>query len=61
MSYWSRIANVFRGDRLVNEIDEEIESHIAEAIEHGRDPAEARRAASRGPVWPRCGPGRLPP
>ncbi len=44
MSYWSRIANVFRGDRLVNEIDEEIESHIAEAIEHGRDPAEARRA-----------------
>jgi putative ABC transport system permease protein len=44
MSYWSRIANVFRGDRLVNEIDEEIESHIAEAIEQGRDPEEARRA-----------------
>jgi len=44
MSYWSRIANVFRGDRLVNEIDEEMESHIAEAIEQGRDPEEARRA-----------------
>jgi putative ABC transport system permease protein len=44
MSLWSRIANVFRGDRLSREIDEELESHIAEAIEHGRDPAEARRA-----------------
>jgi predicted permease len=44
MSLWSRIANVFRGGRLDREIDEEIESHIAEAIEQGRDPAEARRA-----------------
>jgi predicted permease len=44
MSLWSRIANVFRGDRLNREIDEELEAHIAEAIEHGRDPAEARRA-----------------
>jgi len=44
MSLWSRIANVLRGDRLSCEIDEEIESHIEEAIEQGRDPAEARRA-----------------
>ncbi len=44
MSLWSRVANVFRGDRLSREIREEIEAHIAEAIEHGRDPDEARSA-----------------
>jgi len=44
MSLWSRIANVFRGDRLSREIDEEFEAHIREAIERGRDPQEARRA-----------------
>jgi len=44
MSWWSRLANVFRGDRLSREIDEELQSHIEEAIELGRDPAEARRA-----------------
>jgi predicted permease len=44
MSVWSRIANVMRGDRVSREIDEELESHIQEAIEQGRDPAEARRA-----------------
>ncbi|HEV3278517.1 MAG TPA: ABC transporter permease [Terriglobia bacterium] len=44
MSWWSRIANVFRPDRLSREIDEEFQSHIDEAIEQGRDPAEARRA-----------------
>jgi predicted permease len=44
MSWISRIANVFRGDALSREIDEELQSHIAEAVEHGRDPAEARRA-----------------
>ncbi len=44
MSWWSRIANVFRGDRLSREIDEELQSHIEEAIAQGRDPAEARRA-----------------
>src|SRR5450432_4610163 len=43
MSLWSRIANVLRGDGLSREIDEEIESHIEEAIRQGRDPAEARR------------------
>ncbi|HTB10279.1 MAG TPA: ABC transporter permease [Bryobacteraceae bacterium] len=41
---WSRIANVFHADRLHREIDEELQSHIDEAIEQGRDPAEARRA-----------------
>ena len=44
MSLWSRIANVFRGDRVSREIDEELSAHIAEAIAQGRDPAEARRA-----------------
>src|SRR5580658_605986 len=44
MSWWSRLANVFRPDRLSREIDEEFQSHIDEAIEHGRDPVEARRA-----------------
>ena len=44
MSLWSRIANVLRGDRLSREIDEELQSHIQEAIEQGRDPAEARKA-----------------
>src|SRR5215831_15728708 len=44
MSLWSRIGNVWRGDRLSREIDEELEGHIAEAVEQGRDFAEARRA-----------------
>jgi len=48
MSLWSRIGNVFRGDRLAREIHEEMESHIADAIEEGRDPGEARR--SLGPA-----------
>ena len=47
---WSRIANVFRGDRLSREIDEELQSHLAEAIEQGRDPAEAAERSA-----PRCG------
>jgi predicted permease len=44
MSLWSRITNVLRGDRLNREIDDELQSHIEEAIEQGRDPDEARRA-----------------
>src|SRR5256885_9114790 len=44
MSLWSRIANVLRGDRLSREIDEELASHLQDAIAEGRDPAEARRA-----------------
>ncbi|HYL74851.1 MAG TPA: ABC transporter permease [Bryobacteraceae bacterium] len=44
MSLWSRFANIFRGERLSREIDEELQSHLDEAIEQGRDPDEARRA-----------------
>lgn len=44
MSIWSRIANVFRSDQLRREIDEELESHIAEAMERGQSPSAARRA-----------------
>ncbi len=44
MSLWSRVANVFRGDRLNREIAEEFESHIKEAVATGRDEREARRA-----------------
>jgi predicted permease len=44
MSLWTRIANVFRGDGLNREIDEELEAHLAEAIAQGRDAGEARRA-----------------
>src|SRR6266853_3645288 len=44
MSFWSRLTNVVRGDRLSREIDEELQSHIEEAIKQGRDPIEARKA-----------------
>jgi len=44
MSLWSRIGNVFRGVDPKREIEEELQSHFAEAMEHGRDPGEARRA-----------------
>jgi predicted permease len=44
MSLWSRIANVWRGDRLSAEIDEELQAHLEEAIAQGRDPSEARQA-----------------
>ena len=44
MSWWSRIVNVFRPDGLSREIDEELQSHLAEAVEQGRDPVEARKA-----------------
>lgn len=44
MPMWRRILNVFRGDHLNREIDEEFECHIQEAIEQGRDPVEVRKA-----------------
>jgi len=44
MSLWSRISNALHGERLNREIDEELQSHIEEAIAAGRDPREARRA-----------------
>ena len=47
MSLWSRVANVFRAEKLSREIAEEMESHIAEAVEQGRDPDEARLALGR--------------
>jgi predicted permease len=47
MSLWSRVANAVRGEQLSREIAEEMESHIAEAVEQGRDPDEARLALGR--------------
>ncbi|HVM92370.1 MAG TPA: ABC transporter permease [Terriglobales bacterium] len=44
MSLWTRLKNVFHGSRVDREIDEELESHLAEAMASGRDPDEARRA-----------------
>src|ERR1700722_2825534 len=44
MSFWSRIANVLRGERLSREIDEELASHIDAAIADGREAGEARQA-----------------
>ena len=44
MSWWSRISNAMHGERLNREIDEELQSHIEEAIASGRDPKEAHRA-----------------
>ncbi len=44
MSFWSRITNAFRADRTNREIDEELQSHLDDAIAQGRDPAEATRA-----------------
>jgi predicted permease len=42
MSLWSRISNAVRGERLNREIEEELQSHIEEAIASGRDADEAR-------------------
>lgn len=44
MSIWSRFANVFRTERLNGEIDEELQAHMDDAIEAGRDPEEVRKA-----------------
>jgi predicted permease len=44
MSWWSRFANVFRGEQLSREIDEELQSHLEEASERGRELVEAHRA-----------------
>lgn len=44
MSLWTRVWNVFRGDTLNRELNEEFESHMVEAIAEGRDPEEVRRA-----------------
>lgn len=44
MSFWNRFYNVLRNRKFSREIDEELNSHIVEALEHGRDPEEVRRA-----------------
>jgi putative ABC transport system permease protein len=44
MSFWSRFRNIWRSDRVNQEIDEELASHREEAVRAGRDPREARRA-----------------
>jgi hypothetical protein len=44
MSLWTRIRNVGRADRMNHEIDEELEAHVQDAVESGRDLGEARRA-----------------
>jgi putative ABC transport system permease protein len=44
MGIWQRVKNVFHGDLLNRELNEEYEAHITEAIAQGRDPEEARRA-----------------
>lgn len=44
MSLRSRISNALHGERLNREIDDELQSHIEEAIAAGRDPDEARRS-----------------
>ena len=51
MSWWSRILNVFRADRLSREIDEELQAHLQEALERGRDQAEVRRAFGSALQW----------
>jgi predicted permease len=44
MSWFTRIANVFRREGIDREIDEELASHLEEALERGRTSEEARRA-----------------
>src|SRR5215471_11424644 len=44
MSLWSRLFNVFRGERVFGEIDDEFRSHIDEAIAEGRDETEAQKS-----------------
>ena len=44
MSLWSRAINLFRGERVSREIEEELATHLKEAIAEGRNPWEARKA-----------------
>ena len=44
MSIWRKVTNLFRTKQLTDEIDEELQSHLDEALAQGRDPNEARRA-----------------
>jgi len=44
MSLWSRAINLFRGEQVSREIEEELATHVTEAIAEGRDPSEIRNA-----------------
>ena len=44
MSWTTRFARLFRQQRLNSELDEELASHIEEAIDQGQSAADARRA-----------------
>jgi predicted permease len=44
LAFWSRIGNLLRARRLADDIDEELRTHIEEALERGRAPAEVYRA-----------------
>jgi len=44
MSLWSRAINLFRGERVSREIEEELATHLAEGIAEGRDASEVRKA-----------------
>src|SRR5664279_3431551 len=44
MALWTQMWNVFRASQLNQDLDEEFESHMEEAIAQGRDPQEVRRA-----------------
>ena len=48
MSWVSRFTNLFRQERLNDELEEELASHIEEAVERGRSAGEARRAFRGG-------------
>src|SRR4051812_31293065 len=43
MSLWSRIRNTFRPEEVDRDLEEELRSHIDEALEAGRHPEEVRR------------------
>jgi hypothetical protein len=53
-----RFINVFRQQRLNQELDEEIASHIAEGIEQGRDPEEVLASVRQHATPPRPELGR---
>ena len=44
MSLWSRTINLFRGERVSLEIEEELATHLTEGIAEGRDPSAVRKA-----------------
>jgi putative ABC transport system permease protein len=44
MPWTSRLHNLFRQSKVNADLDEELRSHIEEAIQQGRSPEDARRA-----------------